>query len=93
VKYLTTLEKFIEPLYTGGLPPRIIDTLPALMNSEKMIHTMARYYNTTERMMNLYTKITNQMIVNCKQCILDDDEPDKLWDKDPLVPTRTWRAA
>jgi dynein heavy chain len=36
-------------------------------------------------MMNLFTKITNQMIVNCKQCILDDDEPDKLWDKDPLV--------
>eukprot|EP00606_Chrysophyceae_sp_TOSAG23-5_P000883 GSChrysophyteH2.ASY1.ANO1.1544.1 assembled CDS len=28
----------------------ITDTLPALMNSIKMIHTIARYYNTNERM-------------------------------------------
>ena len=72
VKYLTTLEKFIEPLYTGT-PTTIIDTLPALMNSVKMIHTIARYYNTTERMTGLLTKVTNQMITNCKQCILGED--------------------
>lgn len=45
VKYLHTLEKFIEPLYDGN-PDSIKDTLPALMNSIKMIHTIARYYNT-----------------------------------------------
>ena len=44
VKYLTTLEKFIEPLYTGT-PQTIIDTLPALMNGIKMIHTIARFTN------------------------------------------------
>eukprot|EP00435_Cladocopium_sp_Y103_P067897 s508_g30.t1 len=32
VKYLTTLEKFIEPLYSGT-PAQIIETLPALLNS------------------------------------------------------------
>jgi len=32
VKYLTTLEKFIDPLYVGT-PQQIIDTLPALMNA------------------------------------------------------------
>ena len=36
------------------------------MNSIKMIHTIARYYNTTERMTGLFVKITNQMITNCK---------------------------
>ena len=41
VKYLYTLEKFIEPLYIGD-PVTIVDTLPALMNSIKMIHTIAR---------------------------------------------------
>jgi dynein heavy chain len=83
VKYLTTLDKFIEPLYVGT-PATVIDALPALMSSVKMIHTIARYYNTTERMTALFSKITNQMITNCKDCILDGDEPDKLWEKDPL---------
>lgn len=30
------------------------------MNSVKMIHTIARYNTTPERMMNLFTKFTNQ---------------------------------
>jgi len=65
VKYLQTLEKFIEPLY-DGTPETIKETLPALMNSIKMIHTIARYYNTNERMTGLFVKITNEMIKNCK---------------------------
>ena len=70
VKYLQTLEKFIDPLYEGT-PATIKDTLPALMNSIKMIHTIARYYNTNERMTGLFIKITNQMIMNCKYNILN----------------------
>jgi len=69
VKYLQTLERFIEPLY-DGTPNSIRETLPVLMNSIKMIHTVARYYNTDERMTGLFVKITNQMIVNCKMYIL-----------------------
>ena len=65
VKYLFTLERFMEPLYSGD-PEAVIDMLPALMNSIKMIHTIARYFNTTERMTKLFMKITNQMITNCK---------------------------
>jgi len=70
VKYLQTLEKYLEPLYTGN-PESIKETLPALMNSIKMIHTIARYYNTTERMTGLFVKITNQMIINCKYNIVN----------------------
>lgn len=70
VKYLQTLEKFIEPLY-DGTPESIKDTLPALMNSIKMIHTIARYYNTNERMTGLFIRITNQMISNCRFNIIN----------------------
>eukprot|EP01040_Poterioochromonas_malhamensis_P004773 gene4773-5123_t len=82
VKYLYTLERFIDPLYTGNAET-IIDTLPALMNSIKMIHTIARYYNTPERMTALFAKITEQMISNCKTHITSDNELDSLWDSDP----------
>eukprot|EP00820_Chromera_velia_P029268 Cvel_12266.t1-p1 / transcript=Cvel_12266.t1 / gene=Cvel_12266 / organism=Chromera_velia_CCMP2878 / gene_product=Dynein gamma chain, flagellar outer arm, putative / transcript_product=Dynein gamma chain, flagellar outer arm, putative / location=Cvel_scaffold794:55107-67642(+) / protein_length=1727 / sequence_SO=supercontig / SO=protein_coding / is_pseudo=false len=82
VKYLSTLEKFIEPLYTGT-PASVVDNLNALMNAVKMIHTIARYYNTTERMTALLTKITNQMIACCKKTLLNGETPDKLWEADP----------
>lgn len=58
VKYLSTLDKFIEPLYTGT-PEDIIETLPALMNAIKMIHTISWYYNTSSKMTGLFRKITN----------------------------------
>lgn len=95
VKYLATLEKFIEPLYEGT-PETIKDTLPALMNSIKMIHTIARYYNTNDRMTGLFVKITNQMIANCKNTILTFKKSatgkkplneDILWDHENYPPS------
>ena len=77
VKYLSTLEKYTEPLYNGSVQA-ILDGLPGLMNNVKMMHTIARYYNTTERMTRLFCKITNQMIHNCKDGILAKG---KLWDQ------------
>ena len=82
VKYLYTLERFIDPLYTGN-SETITDTLPALMNSIKMIHTIARYYNTSERMTSLFAKITEQMIANCKMHIIGEGSVDALWESDP----------
>mmetsp|Transcript_13743 Transcript_13743/g.31844 ORF Transcript_13743/g.31844 Transcript_13743/m.31844 type:complete len:4493 (+) Transcript_13743:136-13614(+) len=78
VKYLSTLEKYTEPLYNGS-PTTIIDSLPALMNNVKMMLTIARYYSTNERMTTLFVKITNQMIKNCRKCIT---KPGRLWDQD-----------
>ncbi|KAG2510575.1 hypothetical protein BBO99_00008735 [Phytophthora kernoviae] len=82
VKYLATLDRFIDPLYSGS-PSSVVDALPALMNSVKMIHTIARYYNTTERMTKLFMKITNQMITLCKNNLVGRDPPEAIWDKDP----------
>ena len=90
-KYLKTLEKFLEPLYNSQ-PLQIIDTLPALMNSIKMIHTIARYYNTTERMTTLFAKITNQMILNCCKYITKGGRPAELWERNPEELVKNFEA-
>lgn len=83
VKYLSTLEKFIEPLYTGT-PQQIIETLPSLMNAIKMIHTIARFYNTSDKMTGLFIKITNQMIKNCREKIIPQGTKiEDVWKRDP----------
>jgi dynein heavy chain len=81
VKYLSTLERFFEILF-GKDPVAIIDTLPALINAVKMIHTISRYFGTTERVTKLLMKITNQMIITCKLSINGKDIADRIWDKD-----------
>ena len=40
VKYLTSLEKYTECLYTGGGPPAVMEVLPALVNNIKMMITV-----------------------------------------------------
>jgi dynein heavy chain len=83
VKYLSTLEKFIEPLYLET-PDIIRETVPPMLNAIKMVHTIARYYNTTKRMQALFTKISNQMILKCRQyiCPPDGDDIEILWKAD-----------
>lgn len=55
-KSLSTLEKFLISLY-NWTPSTIINTLPALIKSIKMIHSIARYYNTNERMTGLLGEV------------------------------------
>lgn len=83
-KFLGTLERFLEPLQSGN-PNAIIDSVPALMNALKMIYTISRFFNTTERMTKLFMKVTNQMITSCKVAINGNDPPTKLWEH-PISP-------
>jgi dynein heavy chain len=53
------------------------------MNAIKMIHTIARFYNTADKMTGLFMKITNQMIRNCKERILNGKKTEDLWKRDP----------
>jgi len=69
VKYLSTLEIYFDPLYTGT-PDTIIDSPQSRMNSLKLISFTARYYDTS-KMTNLFSRITDQMINTCKDYILD----------------------
>jgi dynein heavy chain len=84
VKYLATLEKFIEPLYSAT-PDTICETMAPMLNAIKMVHTIARYYNTTKRMQALFTKVSNQMILKCRMHLSppDGDSTEELWAAEP----------
>jgi len=74
IKYLSTLEKFMEPVSSpGGSPQLIMDSLPTLINSIKMVHTIARYFNSSKRMTDLFVKITHAIISKLSAYILSDD--------------------
>jgi dynein heavy chain len=83
VKYLYTLERFCDPLYRSD-PLGMIPSIPGLINAIKMIYSISRYYNTSERMTSLFVKITNQMITSCKEFVYRDGGS-KIWDLDRQI--------
>ena len=88
VKYLTTLEKALEPMYVGDVR-KILDGVPALMNSVKMMYAVCRYFHQRERMTRLFHKITNRMIYVCKEFL---NELGTLWKKGGSI-FITWYVA
>lgn len=57
VKFLMTLERHFKNLAHGASFAAVIDTIPAMMNSLRMVWVISRHYNTDERMVPLMERI------------------------------------
>ncbi|XP_051632386.1 dynein axonemal heavy chain 5-like, partial [Manacus candei] len=51
----------------------MVDAIPGLINTIKMIQSISQYYNTSEKISSLFVKVTNQMITACKSYIANND--------------------
>eukprot|EP00918_Siedleckia_nematoides_P049815 GHVU01109126.1.p1 GENE.GHVU01109126.1~~GHVU01109126.1.p1 ORF type:complete len:599 (+),score=113.17 GHVU01109126.1:201-1997(+) len=81
VKYLATVEPFLEPLYRDK-PEELAKKLPALLNSVKMVYTISKFYNTELRVGAFLSKVSHQLINSCKSSILEGASLETLWDND-----------
>ena len=64
VKFLGTLERHFKNLTQGANFSIVLDTLPNMMNSLRMVWVISRHYNTDERMAPLMERIASEL---CKR--------------------------
>ena len=57
VKFLSTLERHFKNIAHGSNFTIILETLPGMMNSMRMVWVISRYYNTDERMVPLMERV------------------------------------
>ena len=64
-KFLSTLERHLRILSDSSLTT-IIQTIPSLMDSMRMVWTVSRYYNREERMVPLMERVASQIVTRVK---------------------------
>ncbi|KZC10625.1 Dynein heavy chain 5, axonemal [Dufourea novaeangliae] len=79
-KFIQALEKCCHCLYLDD-PVKMRDSLVSLLQTVRLIYSVSRYYNTSERTSSLMMKITNQMIVACRDYVTNRGR-ETVWGQD-----------
>ena len=85
---LTTQRASGSPPQTSnaaGTPDAIADSLPALLSGIRMVHTIARYFHTAERMTDLFIKLTHTLIAACVRHVLSPGPGDEMLVADSIA--------
>ena len=86
VKYLESLRRHFDQLYHDATPASIINNaIPGITNSVKQMDSISRYYARVGFLGLVFTKITNQLVLACKEyiknCTITVYDGDELWDR------------
>lgn len=84
VKYLESLRRHFDQLYHDATPASIINNaIPGITNSVRQMDSISRYYARTGFLGIVFTKITNQLVLACKEYIRNFTsniyDEDELW--------------
>ncbi|KFB36573.1 AGAP007675-PA-like protein [Anopheles sinensis] len=70
VRYISSIERFWDPLYRCE-PPEATRSMASLLEVIRQVYKSSAYYNSSDRITGLLTKIANQIIINCRSYITD----------------------
>ncbi|XP_052892579.1 dynein axonemal heavy chain 8 [Anopheles moucheti] len=70
VRFISSIERFWDPLYRCE-PQEATRSIPSLLEVIRHVYKSSMYYNTSDRITGLLTKIANQIIINCRQFLTD----------------------
>ncbi|KAI3381764.1 hypothetical protein SNEBB_005804 [Seison nebaliae] len=75
LRYLDVLMEHCHSLYTTDIQA-MINSIPKIMNTVRLINSCSEYYNTPEKISSLLVKITTQMVTSCYKYLTEDGTKD-----------------
>lgn len=64
VHWVTKLYKHSQGIFSVSPQVSMVDAIPGLINAIRMIHSISRYYNTSEKITSLFVKVGMSVILH-----------------------------
>ncbi|XP_041660196.1 dynein heavy chain 8, axonemal-like [Cheilinus undulatus] len=79
VKFLSTLEEVCQPLYHAD-PVTMMKSVRDIVDAIQAINRDSLYFNSSDKISVLFSKVTNQMVTSCRSYITDNGKL-LVWDQ------------